>query len=427
MSDLEEKNTSLAPQKDRGILYLNDKKFAVGLTWLTTDVDANASLLKKRIERLEADYYCVRNTIASQHGFGFITLGHRMNMMAAASIAGDMLVGNWHGIFTADNGWWYLAVHSDNIAPGGDRFFFSEEQAYSYFTEQAGLYNWPRSYAPATWNIEDANPEIPLQKLLEDVTQAPVLKSANLDAIFGGRKRRNFALFVTILGFISLFSAAILPTMISKEREKKELAARPEILAPAVIKPPPKVEDVQLSSFSGTLKLPKPSVILQFCNIGFSKAIEPLPGWTMESVSCNVLQDGKIVQTQAQWRKKVGSFELIKPTLSKFDPNVQVSFNGNDVLQAVHVSKTLQNISFPLQQVLTREEQIRVLYERFGNLGKMELSDVVPPPPDTNIQTNVTRFAGEEEILQRPSYLRMVISTRTPPKILAPYFDVPGL
>lgn len=426
MSDVEEKSASIFSQKEKGVMYVDDKKYAVGLTWLTADIDAGHKLLKERAEKLESDYYCVRSTIANQHGFGFISLGHRINMVTAAAVATDMLVGDWHGVFTADNGWWYLAVHSDNIAPGGDRFFFSEEQAYSYFTEQASLYNWPRSYAPPTWNIEDANPELPLSKLLEDLTQAPVLKASSLDAIFGGPKRRNFAIFIAVVGLISLFSAAIMPTMIAKERQKKELAIRPTILAPAVITPPPKVEDIESSVFSGSLKLPKPSIVLHYCNTGFARIVEPLPGWSLESVGCNVLLDGKKVQMQALWRKKIGSLELIEQYTKRFDRDVIVSYNGVDTITA-YLTMELKNISLPLKRILKREEQISVLYERFGNLGKLELSDVTPPPPDLNIAANVARFANERELMQKPPYLKLVLYTRTPPKILAPYFDVPGL
>lgn len=428
MLEAEEKDTSLISRKEKGIMHLGDRKFAVGLTWLTMDQDINPALLRQRTEKLQSDYYCVRSTVANQHGFGFISLGHRINMIAAAAVAADMLVGDWHGVFSADNGWWYLAVHSDNIAPGGDRFFFSEEQAYNHFMEQASLYNWPRSYAPATWNIEDANPEIPLTKLLEDITQAPVLRASTLDAVFGGKKRRNFVFFVAVLGVISLFSAAILPAMIAKEKEKKELAVRPQILAPAVITPPPKVEETKIAAgFGSSLKLPKPSAVLHFCNLGFSRAIKPLPGWSMESANCGILQDGKKIQTQIQWRKKVGSLEMLKQYLKRFDQTVQLEYNGSDVIKASYLSKELNNITLPIEKIYNREEQIRILYDRFGNLGKMEISDEKPLPPDPGISANINRFAREEEAQQKPPYLKMVLYTRTPPKVLAPYFDVPGL
>lgn len=427
MLETEEKDTSLFAQKEKGILLLEDRKFAVGLTWLTMDQDINSGLLKQRTEKLESDYYCVRSTIANQHGFGFISLGHRPNMIAAAAVAADMLVGDWHGVFSADNGWWYLAVHADNIAPGGDRFFFSEEQAYNHFTEQSSLYNWPRSYAPATWNIEGANPEIPLHKLLQDVTQAPVLRASSVDAIFGGKKRRNFVFFVSILVLASLFSAAILPGLIAKEKKKKELAMRPDIMAPAVITPPPKVEVAKNAGFGSNLRLPKPSVVLHFCNIGFSLVIKPLPGWSMEKVNCSILNDGKRAQTQVQWRKKIGSLEMVKQYFKRFDQSVQLDYNGSDIINAIYQSKELNNITLPITEIFPREGQIRVLYERFGNLGKLEISDVTPSPTDPNLAANINRFAREGELQQKPPYLKMVLYTRTPPKVLAPYFDVPGL
>ena len=420
--DIEEKPASLFTKKEQGVLVAGGKSFAVGLVWLTADQDFSGNLLKPRAEKLGADYTCIRATIATQNAFGFIRHGHKMGMPAAAAIAADMLVGDWHGVFTADNGWWYIAVHSDNISPDGDRLFFSEEEAYNHFMEQAGLYNWPRSYAPETWNIEDAVPEIPLPKLLEDLSQAPVLKANNLDAIFGGRKRRNFAFFIGLIALAFLFSAAILPAMISKAKEKHAQAVQPIILAPAVIKPPPKIENIQQTGFAGTLELPRPSVVLQICAQGLSAVIEPLPGWQLNSASCAISSVN--VNTQASWKRKVGSLDIVKSYLSRFPSNVIVNYDGKDGITAQIIGGDLKKVSSRLS-VLKREDLIRILYDRFGGLGKMELTDVVPPPPQP--QRAIGRLASETPAPQRPPYLRLKLETKTPPDIMASYFDVPGL
>lgn len=424
MADIDATRPSAPPsRRERGVLISNEKKFAVGLTWLTAEQDFNAVLMKQRAEKLEADYYCVRATIASQHGFGFLSMGHKLGMTAAASAAADMLVGDWHGIFTAENGWWYLAVHSDNISPEGDRFFFSEEEAYNHFMEQSGLFNWPRSYAPATWNIDDAVPEIPIDKLLEDLTQAPILRANNLDAVFGGRQRRNFFLFIGAIAIAFLFSAAILPTLVSKAQQARVKVVEPVIVAPAVIKPPPKVTAVQERGFAtGTLELPRPSLVIQYCAQGFSAVFKPLPGWQQDTATCTV--SAKEVQAQATWKRKVGSLDLVKSYLTKFPKAVVVNYDGNNVITAIHKGGDLSNTV--RLSVLKREDLIRILYDRFGGLGTLELTDVVPPAPQPPRGAGA-RLANEPLPPQNPPYLKLVLNTRTPPDIMATYFDVPGL
>src|SRR5690349_8251036 len=110
-----------------GVLLYEGKKFAVGLNWLVGDESAGNSLAIKRAKSLGADFYCLRSNVVSQQGFGYLSMGHRINMPALASVVADVFVGEWHGVFAADNGWWYVAVHADNIAPKGDLFFTSEE------------------------------------------------------------------------------------------------------------------------------------------------------------------------------------------------------------------------------------------------------------------------------------------------------------
>ena len=144
----QEKKANVKSSKEEGVLLHNGRRFAVGLTWLVADDEIDTKLARERAKKLESDFYALRSTVAVQQGFGFLAMGHRAGMPSAASLASDILVGEWHGVFTADNGWWYTAVHADSIAPDGDIFFFSEEQAFQHFQEQAANYKWPRTYVP---------------------------------------------------------------------------------------------------------------------------------------------------------------------------------------------------------------------------------------------------------------------------------------
>ena len=154
-----------------GVIKFYDKKYAVGLTWLTGGEDVGGDLVKSRAKKLEADFYCVRPTIVVQHGFGSLAKGHRSNMPAAAAQAADTLIGEWHGVFTTESGWWYVAVHADAVAPDGDILFESEEDAYNHYIEQSRRSQWPRSYAPETWNLPDTNGDISIEKLLTDMNR----------------------------------------------------------------------------------------------------------------------------------------------------------------------------------------------------------------------------------------------------------------
>jgi len=200
-----------------GVMLYEGKKYAVGLNWLVGDDAGNNSLALKRAKAFKADFYCVRANVVSQHGFGYLKLGHRINMPVPASVLADVLVGEWHGVFAADNGWWYVAVHADNIAPTGDLFFTSEEEAYNFFVAESKTYRWPRAYAPASWNLSDSTSEIPLNKILNEGS-SPTLKPVTTDAIFSGRRNRNLAvvgvLILIMLLLVGVLGQQFLPQLI---------------------------------------------------------------------------------------------------------------------------------------------------------------------------------------------------------------------
>src|SRR5690606_25551434 len=119
--------------------------------------ESTKKLLNERIQKTKADFYCHRMHVAQQQGFGWLDKGHRRGMPVAAAMVADQLVGEWHGVFEADNGWWYVQVRSDTITPNGDRFFVSEEDAFHVFQEEAQKNIWPHSYAPEHWRLTDGH------------------------------------------------------------------------------------------------------------------------------------------------------------------------------------------------------------------------------------------------------------------------------
>ncbi len=204
-----------------GILLYDNKRYAVGLNWLIADDEGDTALAKGRAKEFKADFYTMRQGVVTQHGFGYLRKGHRLGQSALASVAADALVGEWHAVFVADNGWWYVAVHSDNIAPDGDILFSSEEAAYNHFMAQGEAFRWPRAYAPESWNVPDATGEIPLSRVIGEAPPS-ILKPVNLDAIFSGKRNKNLAFgaiaTIVVLLVVSIAGQSLLTSLVPMRR-----------------------------------------------------------------------------------------------------------------------------------------------------------------------------------------------------------------
>lgn len=411
--------------RDDGILLHNGKKFAVGLTWLTADDDIDVKLAKDRAKKMEADFFALRSTVATQQGFGNLSLGHKTGMPSAASLASDMLVGEWHGVFAADNGWWYVAVHADSIAPDGDLFFTSEEQAFQHFQERAAGYKWPRSYVPESWNLPDASVHITIDKLLEDPDRAATLRPATLNAIFGGAKQKSMALLIGALfvGFLLIALAA--PALFSSERPDLNAMVRNRIAIPGrIFAPPPIPREEQLSNvdLSG-LQSVQPSILIDACANAFDRLARPLPGWDLNGITCTASNQGSPTVV-ALWQRRTGSLDTVKPTLATFPDNVSISFNGSNQITVQSPVGDLRTLVKPME-LGQREPVIEILSNRFGTLGRLSVRDIRPPAPPP--PRGVEGLVEQEQPPAPPPYMEMSLVTQTPPNMLSTYFDVSGL
>lgn len=417
-----------------GVLVYDNKKYAVGLKWLVAEDDSNVELAIKRAKGFKADFYCMRQNVVVQHGFAFLGLGHRVGLPALASVVGDVLVGEWHGVFVADNGWWYLAVHADNISPDGDRFFTSEEEAYNHFITQAESHRWPRSYAPESWNLQETNGEIPLSKIIGEAP-APALKPVTLDAIFSGKRNKNLAvvagLIVLALLGVSLLGQQLLPSLIPTQAQLPV----PNVSVSDNLQAPPK-EPIILDEAEGAesitaLKLSTPSQFIAQCLDGFSKISIPLPGWTLGSLRC------KETFVESSWKKMVGSFEMVEPYLERFPNGTMRSFVDASTFMATHRlagKPAQQSVPFLAEAALKT-----LLNKRFSNLGEMSIKNVNPATAQELLAAvDMMQQAGFGSVGQskpnlRPlgrddlPYLELSLKSRTPPNLIAPYFDLPGL
>jgi len=417
-----------------GILLYDNKKYAVGLSWLIAEEEGDTDLASKRAKEFKADFYALRQGVVTQHAFGYLKKGHRIGLPALAGIAGDTLVGEWHGVFVADNGWWYCAVHSDNIAPDGDQLFTSEEAAYNHFIQETEKFRWPRSYAPESWNIPEATGEIPLSKIVNE-SPPPVLKPASLDAIFSGKRNKNLAVgaMVIIIGLIgvSLVGQQLLPSLVPEQAQ----VPTPNVQVSDILQAPPKepaLEDAggQQGDSLTNLSLVQPSALMKDCLDGFSLVSIPLPGWKIKTLRC------KETFVEASWTRETGTFEMIEPYLSRFPEGVNKSFTDSNTLVATR--RLTGKRSYAKNSTLyERNYAIIVLSKRFGNLGPLDVKEVVPPASQQLLQaTEMMQQAGfrggqnktEIRTLNRDDlpYLSFKLVSKTPPNMISKYFDIPG-
>ncbi len=421
----QEKKANVKSSKEEGVLLHNGRRFAVGLTWLVADDEIDTKLARERAKKLESDFYALRSTVAVQQGFGFLAMGHRAGMPSAASLASDILVGEWHGVFTADNGWWYTAVHADSIAPDGDIFFFSEEQAFQHFQEQAANYKWPRTYVPESWNLPDASANITLDKLLDDPDRAAVLRPASLDALFGGTKQKSLILVLAGLFLAFLAVAFIAPSLFSSQRPdindmvRNRLQIPGKIFAPPRVTPENSLDSVDLSGLRGA----PPSVLMDSCATTLSNTLRPLPGWDLLGGVCDGSNQGAPNIT-IMWEKKTGSLNMVKPALRTFPKDVALSFNGTNQITA---RTGVGNLKSAVRQLeLTKREIILgELQKRFSALGQLDIKDVRPPAPPK--KEGVEGLIEQEQPPAPAPYLTMSLRTNTPPNMISSYFDLSGL
>lgn len=436
LAEIEEKKEKA--QHSPGVLVFRNKRYAVGLTWLTVDEDAGPKLVKERAKKLGADYHCLRNTIVSQHGFGYLEKGHKLGMSAAGALAADALIGEWHGVFIAENGWWYLAVHSDTIEPDGDIFFETEEAAYNYFLEMNESHSWPRAYAPESWNLPKTNGEVPLEKLFDDMPSVP-LKPANVNAIFGGKRNKELALvlgglFVGIIVF-AIIAQQTIPSLIPDTKK----APGPLANANVSLSIPPKLAAEQATkenAVGSSTPLPQPSLFMEACLASFSELTVSFPGWQLKTLRCrNNL-------SEAVWNKKTaGSLDSLRSNLQKFPAGVTQSYSGSNTFLATTVMKNIQNIMVNTT-LPEREIALILLNDRFSKISRLSVKDVIPKRQAmkktlssrnnrrNRLSNTINNEPKKEELrltLGELPYLELKIEMDSPPNLILNYFNIPGL
>lgn len=401
---------------EESILIHDGKKYAVGLFWLVADELAGPSLAKKRAKMAKSDFYCIRDSVIVQHGFGSLKQGHKMGMPVAAAETADMLVGEWHAIFKAENGWWYLAVHGDAIAPEGDKFFTDEEAAYNFFMEQCNSYKWPRIYAPADWDIPNATAELFLERIL-DQGPSTNLKPVTLDALFAGRRNKFIAGIGLLILLGIVFLVSLLPAFIlSNLQEPPPIMSMAELNI-GEVKAPPKAKEIEVVVEGiSTLKIPRPSTVIAACGESISRVIRPLPGWEIARVNC----DG--AQATVRWRQNGGSLALLLRNTGVFPKGSIARFESNEFVVSVPVPDTSIFVQ-ETNPIENRSAQL-ILNNRLSSAGTLQMQYIQPPAPPVKTTLGIRET---EQPKAPPPYLNVNFETTTAPQAIAAYFDMQGL
>jgi hypothetical protein len=425
-------NTVMQQGNSNGILVYEGKEYAVGLTWFTGGIEVGSkALAKHRAKKLEGDFICQRVNVSQQHGIGWIKKGHRNNMLAAAPMAADKLVGQWHGVFEADNGWWYVQVFSDAVAPYGDMFFYNEQEAYEAFTANIGAHTWSHAYAPAKWSVKAASREVKLDALLSPNQGGIRLEAANLTAFFGSKAKMTTVMVSSALVLAGLIGGGIMvTTMLGQE------APPPRTASAKPAKPPPPKEVI----IDEKISLPVPSSFMEKCGQAVAKIMRPVPGWPIQRATC---EKSRAVVT---WQQQMGSLQMARAEGQQIPSDASVTIEGKNMNASVGFEELPV---FEVQEWLQRDDAVFELERRFNRLGALKVEIIIPKPPQVSNQpqgldgpkpksrkdvasTSVTTKTLPDgtqirEIVRKRPYIEMSLTTPTAPTDLGTAFDLLGM
>ncbi len=355
---------------ENGVLIYKDKKYAVGLFWLSYGQQSMFISEKSKAQELSADYYCTRN-IAQQIGFGYLKSGHRWGMPSFAALAADALVGEWHGIFEIENQFIYVAVHSDNIAPRGDLLFTSEGDAYDHFMAESEKFKWPKAFTPESWDIANNDGEIAIDQILDNQNLC-LLKPATIDGFFRGKSNKNLFLVWGLILLSFLFLLFIFRPFIAEIIPDRAIPPEEQIDINFLLSPPPPEgsrESISRPTISRNFALPNINFTLKNCVESFDSLMMSLPGWNLNTMRCN----NNIVE--AIWQNDIGTLSQLKEFVSELPEQINTIYGANGQFIAnIAISENSELIEKPL--FLNRENSLFLLEKNFGGKGILQVQDV---------------------------------------------------
>ncbi len=390
-----------------GVLIYNGKSYAVGLLWFTVQEESGKDLLQSRVKKTHADFYCQRLHISQQQAFGWLKQGHRRGMAVAAAMVADQLVGEWHGVFEADNGWWYVQVRSDTITPTGDRFFTTEEEAFHMFQDEMAKHNWPHAYAPDKWRLGDRGiRELPLKTLLDDLVTSS-LTPANVTAVFGSVATRNLVLGGLGVTFV-IMAALTMYTVFLK--------APP----PQPVQRIPIAQIMAMRNAQSAIQIISPQQLGQSCGDHADKLYQSLSGWRAVKFTCSSANATMV------WQQVTGSLGDAKEHGAKFWPSdAKITFANRslNVMAAVGKLPTVE-----ATDLVNQEDALLYLEQELKPMGALQVNATIPPPPAPVARSS---FLNNSPLppppKPAPAYLTVTFKSGFAPEKIAPLLLRPGL
>lgn len=402
------------------VLYYNNKKYAAGLLWLASSDIEDTQTIKDKAKLCGADFYCTR-LFVQQTGYGFLKKGHRWGMPSIAAIAADALVGEWHGVFRAEDRWLYVAVHADNIAPEGDKIFMTEEEAYNHFLVESEKFKWPKAYAPSNWKLKNNDGEIHIEQVLEGMEPA-ILKHANSDAVFSGKANKTLAIIAGVILFILLtllmfsksFVNFIVPPRIDDPVRDFEINA---LVALPPEEPEPLADPVQ--NLLQTTQLIAPMQFIKACMENFDVLMVSLPGWDIDRMRCR----GNVVD--ALWQGRIGSLDDLRNYIDQFPFRVNKTYGSSGNFLASTTISSYSELSTSLE-LSERQNALLLLNQRFSGLGALSVADIAPSTDYYARMTQTQEITRPLNLQDVPS-LKAVLRTNVSPIKIKENFNIPGL
>lgn len=392
-----------------GVMQYGGKSYAVGLLWFTVQEDSAKALLQSRLQKTHADFYCQRQHIAQQQGFGWLQRGHKRGMAAAAAMVADQLVGEWHGVLEAENGWWYVQVRSDTITPQGDKFFTREEDAYNLFQAEMAKHNWPHSYAPEKWSIPDTR-EITLKNFLNDLATTKLV-NANFAAAFGSKSARN-----VVIALIAIVLAAMVGAVVYTLAKPDDIIVPKTNFVPRTVNATPAALAAPVKSG----EFISPQQLIAQCSDAAQKLLTSLPGWKTGSFTCEPNK------ASMSWQQISGTLTDAKAQGMKSWPaNAAVTFN-NKVLS---VALALDKLPMLQAEKLPSQEQVLLALEQnFQSMGALQVKPIVAkaPAPAPGARPPAVKAPAAPVPASAPALDIQFLSGFAPDHIAA-FLDAPGL
>lgn len=308
------------------IIYINKKKYAVGLFWQPIASGFSGRNYAHNLSRSIDKKLNLYTEARAMVGLGAYSNGQRSGMPVAAAevMNGFSEYSSFLSVFSIDSGFYMVAVRNGVILV--DRFFNNEESARQEYEKLSELPDWSAFFAPESWEM----PRAVEKNINKVVSQNPRIL---LHAI--SRIRALMWPLISLLIFLSLVFLFFREPLrqINKTNVTNidpELAAEYKRKIEEKNKELDKQFDIQKTEIKPLElpynNLPDPIMRAQQCYQAIGFLMQPIVGWNQYSVECNEQY------AVAQIRRDYGTLGDFYMLASETMPHSFVSEQNEDTL-----------------------------------------------------------------------------------------------